>query len=61
MNLNSELLTLAKRIQAISENGLHFSESDWDLDRYKDMEEIATRMIALITDQPQGGCAQRCI
>ena len=52
MNQNSELLTLAKRIQAISENGLHFSESDWDLDRYRDLEEIAARMIALITNQP---------
>jgi len=46
----SELLMLAKRVQAIAENGLHYSESDYDLDRYNDLEEIATRMIALITD-----------
>jgi ADP-ribose pyrophosphatase YjhB (NUDIX family) len=52
MNHNTELLTLAKRVQAIAENGLHFSENDWDLDRYNDLEEIAARMISLITSQP---------
>jgi ADP-ribose pyrophosphatase YjhB (NUDIX family) len=49
MKDQSELLMLAKRIQAIAENGLHFSESDYDLDRYTDLEEISIRMIALIT------------
>ncbi|MFH0756308.1 MAG: NUDIX hydrolase [Bacteroidota bacterium] len=52
MNLNIELLNLAKRVQAVAENGLHYSESDWDLDRYKDLETIAIRMLSLITDQP---------
>jgi ADP-ribose pyrophosphatase YjhB (NUDIX family) len=50
MKDQSELLMLAKRVQAIAENGLHYSESDYDLDRYNDLEEIAARMIALITD-----------
>ena len=52
MNRNNELLNLAKRVQAVAENGLHYSESDWDQDRYKDLEDIASRMMALITDQP---------
>jgi ADP-ribose pyrophosphatase YjhB (NUDIX family) len=52
MNHNTELLTLAKRVQAIAENGLHYSENDWDLDRYNSLEEIAVRMISLITNLP---------
>jgi ADP-ribose pyrophosphatase YjhB (NUDIX family) len=52
MTKQSELLTLAKRVQAIAESGLHFSDSDWDLDRYKDLEKIAMEMIAGITNQP---------
>ena len=35
------MLNLAKRIQALSENGQHYSESDYDLDRYTEMEKIA--------------------
>ncbi len=50
MKDQSELLLLAKRVQAVAENGLHYSENDYDLDRYSDLEEIATRMIALITN-----------
>jgi ADP-ribose pyrophosphatase YjhB (NUDIX family) len=50
MKDHRELLLLAKRVQAVAENGLHYSENDYDLDRYNDLEEIATRMIALITN-----------
>ena len=49
MKEQNELLLLAKRIQAIAESGIHYTESDYDLDRYGDLEEIATRMISLIT------------
>ncbi len=38
--MTNELLTLAKRVQAIAESGLHYTESDWDIDRYKDLEKI---------------------
>jgi ADP-ribose pyrophosphatase YjhB (NUDIX family) len=50
MKDHRELLLLAKRVQAVAENGLHYSENDYDLDRYNDLEEIATRMISLITN-----------
>jgi len=43
---------LAKRIQAIAESGLHYTESDWDTDRYKELEKVAMEMISKITDQP---------
>ncbi len=52
MNKKSELLTLAKRVQAIAESGLHYTESDWDQDRYTDLEKISMDMISMITNQP---------
>jgi ADP-ribose pyrophosphatase YjhB (NUDIX family) len=52
MDLNTELLTLAKRVQAVAENGLHYAESDWDRDRYQDLEQIALQMLSLITTTP---------
>jgi len=53
MKGNSELLLLAKRVQAIAESGLYYTESDYDMDRYGDLEEISTRMISLITHLSQ--------
>ena len=50
--MNNELLILAKRVQAIAESGLHYTESDWDIDRYKDLEKIGIEMISKITNQP---------
>jgi len=50
--MNNKLLMLAKRIQAIAESGLHYTESDWDTDRYKELEKVAMEMISKITDQP---------
>ena len=51
MKEQSEILMLAKRVQAIAENGLHYSENDYDLDRYEDLQDISTRMISLVTNQ----------
>ncbi len=39
MNEQSELLRLAKRVQALSENGLHYTESDFDRDRYTELDD----------------------
>lgn len=50
--MNNELLNLVKRVQAIAESGLYYTESDWDTDRYKDLEKIALEMMSTITDQP---------
>jgi ADP-ribose pyrophosphatase YjhB (NUDIX family) len=49
MKQQTELLLLAKRIQAIAESGIHYTESDYDRDRYGDLGEISLRMISLIT------------
>lgn len=49
MKKQTELLQLAKQVQALAENGLHFSENDYDLDRYTQLEEISMRMLSLIS------------
>ena len=46
------LLQLVKQVQAIAENGLHFSEDDFDLDRYQALEEISLKMLSLVTGLP---------
>ena len=46
------MLQLAKQVQALAENGLHFSENDFDLDRYQVLEEISLRMLSLLTGLP---------
>ena len=43
------MLQLIKQVQALAENGLHFSENDFDLDRYQLLEEISLRMLSLLT------------
>ena len=49
MKNQNELLQLVKQVQALAENGLHFSENDYDLDRYQNLEEISLRMLSLVT------------
>lgn len=52
MNDQSELLRLAKRVQAIAENGLHYTENDFDRDRYKELDDISIRFLSLLTNTP---------
>lgn len=52
MNRSNRLLELAKRIQAIAENGQHYALSDFDLDRYRDLEGIANELISLLAGKP---------
>ena len=46
------MFQLVKQVQALAENGLHFSENDFDLDRYQILEEISLRMLSLVTGLP---------
>ncbi|MEZ5070478.1 MAG: NUDIX hydrolase [Bacteroidales bacterium] len=52
MNDSTELLQLAKRVQALAENGLHYTENDYDIDRYQDLEAIALKMLSLLGGKP---------
>ena len=41
-----------KRIQALAEIGLEFSDSTWDVERYQEIRAISLRMLEAMTDVP---------
>ena len=45
-------LTFAKRLQAIAGSGLHFSENDYDRERYDEISTIARDMLAQLGNVP---------
>lgn len=49
MSNTTLLLNLAKRVQALAETGQHFAETDYDMDRYTELEQISLEMLSLIT------------
>ncbi len=49
----AQLLSLSKRIKAISQVGLTYSIDDYNLERYKELEHISYELTAAITDQPE--------
>lgn len=48
----SEWLTWAQRIQALASTGAHFGASEFDVERYEELGEIAHAMLQQITDAP---------
>ncbi|MDR1980595.1 MAG: NUDIX hydrolase [Tannerellaceae bacterium] len=48
-NTNKELITLAQRIRAVSQNGLIYSSNDYDIDRYRELLHISDEITALST------------
>jgi ADP-ribose pyrophosphatase YjhB (NUDIX family) len=48
--LENEILKIARRIQAISQSGLHFSENDFDRDRYEELRSLSVRLAGTICD-----------
>lgn len=47
-----EQLNLVKRIKAIAETGLVFTEGSYDKERYEELKEISLKLMAEISDQP---------
>jgi ADP-ribose pyrophosphatase YjhB (NUDIX family) len=45
-------LEVAKRIQAIAQNGLTYSEGMYDLERYEELREISVKILGQISDTP---------
>lgn len=43
----SSVLDLARRLLALSQTGLHFSSAEYDRERYREIADIATRLLAL--------------
>ncbi len=50
--MEHQWLTFAKKLHAISSTGLHFGESEFDRERYAEVAEIATRMLAMLGEVP---------
>lgn len=50
--MEDQWLTYAKRLQAIAATGLHFTGEDYDRERYEEVDEIATEMMAHLADRP---------
>ncbi len=42
----NQLLTWARQLQAISQNGITYAVNDYDLERYKNLQKIAAEMMA---------------
>ncbi len=50
--MEDEWLSRAKRLQAIASTGMHFGESEFDKERYAEIAEIATNMLADLSNKP---------
>ena len=50
--MESKWLTWAKKLQAISSTGLHYSENEYDRERYQDVAMIAQSMLAELGNLP---------
>jgi ADP-ribose pyrophosphatase YjhB (NUDIX family) len=48
--MNHIFLNHAKRIHAIAQAGLHYTESDYDRDRYAELLDLSRQMLAELTD-----------
>lgn len=53
MDKTKELLLLAQRIRALSQNGLTYSLSEYDTERYEEMIQLSDRITSLVTDQDE--------
>lgn len=49
---SKEQLNLVKRIKAIAETGLVFTEEAYDRERYEELQKISLKLLAHIADEP---------
>lgn len=49
----AKLLEISKRIRALSQNGLLYSLSEYDTERYEELLDLSNRITSLLTDYPQ--------
>lgn len=47
-----DILAYIKRIQAIAQGGLTYSQSEYDLERYEELRQISIEMLAKLSDEP---------
>jgi len=47
-----EILTIAKRIQALSQSGLWYARDQFDKERYEELRELSVQLAELVCDAP---------
>jgi len=50
--VENEILKIAKRIQAIAQTGLHFSEIEYDRQRYEELRELSVELAEQVVEAP---------
>ena len=50
--MENEILNIAKRIQAIAQTGLHFTENVFDLERYQELRELSVLLAEQVVEAP---------
>jgi len=46
----NKILKIARRIQAISQSGLHFAENDFDRERYEELRNLSVDLASAVSD-----------
>ncbi|MFC0181103.1 NUDIX hydrolase N-terminal domain-containing protein [Pseudarcicella hirudinis] len=49
---NTDWLSIAKRLQALAQAGLAYSQSGYDLERYQEISEISVDILHRLTEEP---------
>lgn len=49
MDTEKKILSLAQKIRALAQNGLHYSLSPYDTERYTELKEISDELTALVS------------
>ncbi len=52
--MEKEILRIARRIQALSQAGLKYSQNEFDTERYQELRELSTILMSKISDVPVG-------
>jgi ADP-ribose pyrophosphatase YjhB (NUDIX family) len=50
--VENEILNIAKRIQAIAQTGLHFTENVFDRERYEELRELSVLLAVQVVEAP---------
>lgn len=48
--MENEILKIARRVQSISQAGLHYAENSFDRQRYEELRELSVQLAAAVSD-----------
>jgi ADP-ribose pyrophosphatase YjhB (NUDIX family) len=48
--LENEILKIARRLQAIAQAGLHYSQNEFDSERYSELRSLSVRLAGIVSD-----------